>query len=86
MKIDIDLKIFMLMILTIFLTFMFVTGLWAVDTGVSAMNLKDGVSVSLSTWRTPADQYHTGLMLSALCFFSAICLTSYVLVRSVIKK
>jgi len=61
----------------ILLTILFVTGLWTVDIGASALALQSaGFDVQVQTLffiRSASQQYHIGLMLALLSFI-IICL------------
>jgi hypothetical protein len=60
------------MVFFIFILTLFFTGLWALDIGVSVLNLENvGIEVEakgLGFARDGCSQYHIGLILAMLCF------------------
>lgn len=68
------------MVLIVFLIFIFMEGLWAIDIGVTGMSMKNGKVVTLFGTRNPDAQYHIGLTLCKMSFWIIIILCILVLV------
>jgi len=69
-------------IINLTLIFFFMTGLWLIDLGSSAMAIERAIdvklmAVSLMTQRTPYDVYHIGLILCGITFFVQSILLIY---------
>lgn len=65
-----------LVFILIVITFIFVSGLWAIDIGASGANMQSAgyelQAEGLLFSRTPTAQYHLGLLIASVCFLVVV--------------